>query len=74
MEFIKNSRFQSTERLVVKLFAAFGKPCPKRARGVLTAFEKGAKFPTTVQTSKTTATQQIPALQAIRAVMAWAVH
>jgi hypothetical protein len=74
MEFIKNSRFQTTERLVVKLFAAVGKPRPKGARGVLSTLEKGAKSVITVQTSKTTEPQQIPALQAIRGVMAWAVH
>jgi hypothetical protein len=74
MEFIKNSRFQTTERVVVKLFAPGGKPRPKGARAVLPALENGAKSVFTVQTSKTTTTQQIPALQTIRAVMAWAVH
>ncbi|ETK23995.1 hypothetical protein H096_07617 [Pseudomonas sp. FH1] len=74
MEFIENSRFQTTERLVVKLFAADGKPRPKGAREVLPALEKGAKTVATVQTSKTTATQQIPGLQAFFRVMAWAVH
>ncbi|PQB00964.1 hypothetical protein D0N73_06665 [Pseudomonas fluorescens] len=74
MEFIKNSRFQTTERLVVKLFAPVGKPRPKGARAVLSTLEKGAKSAITVQTSKTTEPQQIPALQTIREVMAWAVH
>ncbi|OPA82825.1 hypothetical protein BFW86_27805 [Pseudomonas fluorescens] len=74
MEFIKNSRFQTTERLVVKLFAAGGKPRPKGARGVLPALEKGAKSAGTVQTSKTSAPQQIPALQRIAKGLAWAVH
>jgi hypothetical protein len=74
MEFIKNSRFQSTERLVVKLFAAGGKPRPKGARAVLTALEKGAKSPATVQTSKTSAAQQNPALQTILRRLAWAVQ
>ncbi|MGB3124825.1 MAG: hypothetical protein WBB95_13520 [Pseudomonas sp.] len=74
MEFIKNSKFQSTEQLVVKLFAVGGKPRPKGARGVLATLENGAKCAGTVQTSKTTAPQQTPALQTILAVMAWAVH
>ncbi|OYU05584.1 MAG: hypothetical protein CFE47_20875 [Pseudomonas sp. PGPPP1] len=74
MEFIKNSRFQSTERLVVMLFEVGGKPRPKGARRVLAALEKGAKKPVTVQTSKTTTTQQNPALQTILKVLAWAVH
>jgi hypothetical protein len=70
----KNSSFQSTERLVVKLFEAPGKPRPKEARGVLAAPEKGAENATTVQTSKTAKTQQLPALQRINTVLAWAVH
>jgi hypothetical protein len=74
MEFIRNSGFQSTERLVVKLFAAPGKPRPKGARAVLTALEKGAENPLTVQTSKTAKTQQPPALARNTAVLAWAVH
>jgi hypothetical protein len=48
---------QSTERLVVKLFEALGKPRPKRARCVLEALEKGAKNVVTVQTSQTNAAQ-----------------
>jgi len=40
----------------------------------LSTLEKGAKSVITVQTSKTTEPQQIPALQTIRGVMAWAVH
>jgi hypothetical protein len=74
MEFIKNSRFQTTERLVVKLFVPGGKPRPKGARALWAALEKGAKAALTVQTSKTTEAQQIPALQTNRAGMAWAVH
>lgn len=62
------------DRLVVKLFEAAGKPRPKGARAVLSTLEKGAKTPSTVQTSPTTAAQQIPALQTIRKVMAWAVQ
>jgi hypothetical protein len=74
MEFIKVSSFQATERLVVKLFETGGKPRPKGARAVLSTPEKGAKNPSTVQTSKTTEDQQFPALQTILAVLAWAVH
>ncbi|MFC6337163.1 hypothetical protein ACFP8Y_09855 [Pseudomonas karstica] len=74
MEFIKNSRFQSTERLVVKLFAAGGKPRPKGALEVLATLEKGAGADNTVQTSKTAEAQRIPALQVIYRTMAWPVH
>ncbi|WP_218274361.1 hypothetical protein [Pseudomonas sp. FW305-3-2-15-C-TSA2] len=74
MEFIKNSRFQSAEWLVVKLFVAGGKPRPKGAREVLPTLENSAQSPDTVQTSPTSKTQQILALQTIPRVMAWAVH
>jgi hypothetical protein len=74
MEFIKDSGFQTTDRLVVKLFAALGKRRPKGTRAVLSTLEKGAKRSRTVQTSKTRKTQQIPAIQAIRTVMAWAMQ
>jgi hypothetical protein len=70
----KNSSFQSTERLVVKLFVTPGKPRPKGARKVLEALEKGAKSPLTVQTSKTARTQRPPASQLINALLAWAVQ
>jgi hypothetical protein len=56
------------------LFEVGGKPRPKGARAVLAALEKGAKTQTTVQTSKTTKTQQNPVLQTILKVLAWAVH
>ena len=56
------------------LFEVGGKPRPKGARRVLAALEKGAKKLVTVQTSKTTTTQQNPALQTILKVLAWAVH
>jgi len=40
----------------------------------LPTLEKGAKHALTVQTSKTATAQQNPALQPIKAVLAWAVH
>jgi hypothetical protein len=57
MEFIENSRFQSTQWLVVKLFVQASKPRAKGVRGVLAALEKSAKPNATVQTSKTAEAQ-----------------
>jgi hypothetical protein len=74
MEFMENSRLQSTERLVVKLFTPVGKPRPKGARGFFTTLEKGAKSLATVQTSQTISRQRVRALQTIPSGLAWAVH